>query len=96
MYNYASTNNPGAAPQPPTAINLTDTYNWFTSLNLKPVPDTNKTISISYLTDSSSGSIQVTIKNGILNPNDNSIPSFLTALLDMQQIPGSWNEIGHN
>lgn len=80
---------PGAA-----ANNAIDTNSWFQSLKTKSQVNTTAptNLNIQYnKTGGGSGTITGTVgAGGNLQPLD----SLLAAVVDMQQFPGSWNEIG--
>lgn len=81
----------------PSGNNAVDAISWYTSLKLafqlSPVAKATN-LEITYQTSSGPKSINVTTDNG---GNLASLDSLMTAVgNDMKQIPGSWNEIGHN
>jgi hypothetical protein len=94
MYQYKTTPDfPGKVA--PSNINVLDTASWFASLK-PPTVQNASSATIKYTKgDGTSGKIVVSTNNaGVLSTTDTSVNSLLVALLDMKQIPGSWNEIG--
>lgn len=94
----SSVSAPAPISSPGTSSVVVDTPSWFLSITgqltlLRSV--SNQTVSYNSMAGTGTGTITVTT-DGSGNLKPASLNSLLEALADLNQIPGSWNEIGHN